>query len=231
MSQQINLFNPLFLTQKKYFSAVAMLQALGLLAVGVAAFYGYAISQRASVQSSAAETARAYAAGKDRFARLSAELSPDRAGREMEESMKTAAAELAARQALLSQLHSGVSGTSGGYAQFLKALARQSLNGVWLTSIQVDNDGQNLTIRGRATQAEILTAYIQRLGREQALKGRPFEKLEIARREMPGATPGATLGFVEFAMLSSHQDDSVLPAAAASAEPAPTPAAPAAKAN
>ena len=36
MSQQINLFNPIFLKQKKTFSAVNMLDALALLLVGVA---------------------------------------------------------------------------------------------------------------------------------------------------------------------------------------------------
>ena len=31
MSQQINLFNPIFMKQKKYFSVTTMLQALGLI--------------------------------------------------------------------------------------------------------------------------------------------------------------------------------------------------------
>ena len=42
MSQQINLYNPVFLKRKKTFSAVTMLDALALLLVGVAAFYAYA---------------------------------------------------------------------------------------------------------------------------------------------------------------------------------------------
>ncbi len=42
MSQQINLFNPLFLKRRKHFSAVTMAQALGVLIVGLAAFYGFA---------------------------------------------------------------------------------------------------------------------------------------------------------------------------------------------
>ena len=42
MSQQINLFNPVFLKQKKYFSVIAMGQALAMIAVGSALFYGYA---------------------------------------------------------------------------------------------------------------------------------------------------------------------------------------------
>ena len=42
MSQQINLFNPLFLEKKKYFSAVTMTQALGLIVLGMAGFYTFA---------------------------------------------------------------------------------------------------------------------------------------------------------------------------------------------
>ncbi len=49
MSQQINLFNPVFLTQKKYFSVLTMLQALGLIVLGSALFYGYALYQVAQM--------------------------------------------------------------------------------------------------------------------------------------------------------------------------------------
>ena len=45
MSQQINLFNPIFMKQRKYFSLLAMLQALGLIVAGALLFYGYAIDQ------------------------------------------------------------------------------------------------------------------------------------------------------------------------------------------
>jgi hypothetical protein len=45
MSQQINLYNPLFLRKQKYFSARTMLQSLGLIAVGLLALYLYALVQ------------------------------------------------------------------------------------------------------------------------------------------------------------------------------------------
>ena len=45
MSQQINLFNPIFLKQRKYFSLLAMLQALGLIVLGSLFLYGYALYQ------------------------------------------------------------------------------------------------------------------------------------------------------------------------------------------
>ncbi|HEY0491200.1 MAG TPA: MSHA biogenesis protein MshI, partial [Telluria sp.] len=41
MSQQINLFNPVFLKQRKVFSSVAMARALGVLLVGALAMVAY----------------------------------------------------------------------------------------------------------------------------------------------------------------------------------------------
>src|SRR5256885_16900476 len=41
LSQQINLYSPLVRKQKKGFSAVAILQAIGLVGLGVAGFYFY----------------------------------------------------------------------------------------------------------------------------------------------------------------------------------------------
>ena len=53
MSQQINLFNPLFLRKEKYFSARTMLQALGLIALGIAALYAYALFQTRGLERAA----------------------------------------------------------------------------------------------------------------------------------------------------------------------------------
>ena len=49
MSQQINLYNPLFLKQEKHFSARTMAQALGIIALALAALYGYAAAETMAV--------------------------------------------------------------------------------------------------------------------------------------------------------------------------------------
>src|SRR5712671_5028126 len=45
MSQQINLFNPVFLKQKKHFSARTMAQAFGMIAAAVSAVYALQLYQ------------------------------------------------------------------------------------------------------------------------------------------------------------------------------------------
>ena len=68
MTQQINLFNPVFLKQKKYFSLVPMLQALGLIVLGSALFYGYAAYQVKLLTKQSDDTAARYAAEQTRLA-------------------------------------------------------------------------------------------------------------------------------------------------------------------
>ena len=58
MSQQINLYNPIFRKQKKVFSSTTMLQALALIVIVVTVFY-YAIAMQTSVvEIRAAESGR-----------------------------------------------------------------------------------------------------------------------------------------------------------------------------
>src|ERR1035437_6243938 len=76
MSQQINLFNPIFLKQKKTFSAVNMLDALALLLVGVALFYAYASIETLNLDRQSVETARQYNQSKVRLGETSGRYAP-----------------------------------------------------------------------------------------------------------------------------------------------------------
>ena len=58
MSQQINLFNPLFLRKEKYFSVRTMLQSLGLIALGLAVLYAYALMQTRELERLAGDYGR-----------------------------------------------------------------------------------------------------------------------------------------------------------------------------
>ena len=88
MSQQINLFNPIFLKQKKYFSVVAMLQALALIALGSVVFYWYAANQVEQLARQSEETAKRYTTDQARLARYTAEYSPQKSGLMLSEELK-----------------------------------------------------------------------------------------------------------------------------------------------
>jgi type IV pilus assembly PilN-like protein len=181
VSQQINLFNPQFLRQKKYFSAATMTEALGLLVLGMAIFYGFAFWQDRSLARQTAESTGAYEQQKQLFAKVAAELSPEKREAQLDQELKRTEAAIAVRQGLLREIRAGLTGESAGYSEYLRAFARQTVQGLWLTGIQIAEGGAQLTMNGRALQADLVPVLIGRLKRETLLRGRPLEALTITR--------------------------------------------------
>ena len=199
MSQQINLFNPQFLEKKKYFSTVAMTQAIGLIVLGLAAFYGFAFWQDRSLARQTGESGRAYEQQKQQFAKVGAELSPEKRETQLDQDLKSIEAAIALRQSLLRELGTSGSPGSAGYSEYLRAFARQTVQGLWLTSIQIAEGGAQLTMSGRALQADLVPVLIGRLKQESVLRGRPLEALAITRGTA-GKDPARTV--VEFTVSS-----------------------------
>jgi hypothetical protein len=211
MSQQINLFNPIFLKQKKSFSALNMLEALGLLLFGVLVFYGYARFQTANLTQQAEETSRQYNQSTLRLAQTSARYAPKKMDPALEAEVNNLQALLSTRKAALNRLGLGAPGHEAGYAEYMRALARQSLAGLWLTGFKVAKGGAEIEISGRALQPELVPAYIRRLNGEQAMQGRAFESLSMTQGESalpvdaarPTVAP-ASYSYTEFRLGTSH---------------------------
>ena len=91
----------------------------------------------------------------------------------------------------------------------MRALARQSLAGLWLTSFKVGNGGADMEIVGRALQPELVPSYIHRLNQERAMHGRAFDSLSMTQ-QTGALTADATAGtpvsynYIEFRLGSSH---------------------------
>jgi hypothetical protein len=213
MSQQINLFNPIFLKQKKTFSAVNMLDALALLVVGVAVFYAYASIETLNLDRQSVETARQYYQSKARLADASARYAPKKIDASLEAQVNNLQAQLNARKATLRNLGIGLLTNDVSYAEYMRALARQSLGGLWLTGFRVGNGGAEMEITGRALQPELVPSYIHRLNQERAMHGRTFDSLSMTQREgaLPANASGpagapASYSYTEFRLGSSHAE-------------------------
>ena len=180
MSQQINLFTPQFLEQKRYFSAETMVQALGLLVLGILGFSGFVYWQDRDAVRQAAESARAYDLQKALLAKAAAELNPEKFETQLDQDLKTTEAAIALRRLLLSEIQSGT-GAPSAYSEYLRAFARQTVQGLWLTGIQITEGGGQLNVSGRALQADLVPVLIARLKQEAVLRGRPLDALAITR--------------------------------------------------
>ena len=217
MAQQINLFNPAFRRQRKHFSAITLLQALGLLLGGIVAFYGYTIHQTRALAQVAAETGKQLKAQAAQVATLTQEFSPQGRSRLLEEELARAGARLKQREEMLATLRTGGLGNTVGFARYLAAFARRPMGGVWLTGFTIGGDESELLLNGRVLYAELVPAYIRALNREDVMRGRRVTELRMTAREerdtagttAPGANPGATpaapaapLRYVEFNLIA-----------------------------
>jgi hypothetical protein len=180
MSQQINLYNPIFRKQKKVFAATTIVQAFALIVLVVAVFY-YAIALQTSVlEIRAAESGRQLKSELERLKAYGAGESPAERGKALAERRKKLEAALAANTQALAAFDSEA-GRAEGYSEVLRALARVSVDGVWLTRISFARGKGEVSIVGRATRPELVPTYLERLRSEQALRGRDFSRLEVMR--------------------------------------------------
>jgi len=186
MSQQINLFNPVFLKQKKYFSVETMLQALGLILLGSALFYGYAIFQVSQLSKQADDMSRRYAAEQSKLVNLTNDYSQQNTGQQLENELKQVEAQASAQITLLNLLKSGALGNTSGYSEYMRAFARQSINGLWLTAFDIVGDGAQMSLSGAVLNPQLVPAYIQRLGREKVMQGKTFSTLQIQQPKNDG---------------------------------------------
>jgi uncharacterized protein HemX len=117
VSQQVNLFNPVFLQQKKIFSARTMAQALGVLALGVAAMAAYGNARVAALQKQADAGAAQLQQRQARLATVTAEFAPRRQDPALEAEVKEAERQLGALREVSGVLQRGELGNTRGYAE------------------------------------------------------------------------------------------------------------------
>ena len=232
MSQQINLFNPIFLKQKKYFSAVAMVQALGLIALGAVCISAYSGYQSANVSKEEAGTFAQLTVVQAELNKVNAEYAPHPKNQTIENSVAKADLEVKSLQQVFNTLEKGDIGNTAGYSAYLSAFSRQIVDGLWLTGFSIIGAGNEMDLRGRALRPELVPFYIGRLKNETVMQGKTFSTLDIhvpqiaaGNNDHPASSPG-TAPYVEFDLRSSGIAKEKTTSDVVATYTAPAPAAP-----
>lgn len=212
MSQQINLFNPIFLKQKKYFSAVTMLQGLGLILLGCLLLIAYAEFQLSIRTHEAASSSALLLRTKAQLITITAQFAPHQSDPALDKQVKEAEADINAAQRVFDALQSGEFGNTKGYSSYFRGFSRQVVDGLWLTGISIYGAGHDINLSGRTVNPELVPAFLTRLRREQDMQGKSFSTLEMDT-PTPEAAPGVDIKaakprspFIEFKLQSSTED-------------------------
>ena len=205
MSQQINLYNPLFEKKEKPFSARTMSQALALIVVGVVTMHVYAAYQARSADRVAAQLRDQVATQREQIAKLVKAGAPTRS-KSLEAEIVRLEGEVKTRQTTLQALNTGELGNTAGFSEFLAAFGRQAMPGIWLTSITIADSGNELVVQGRALRADVMPAFLRALNNEPMMRGRRVTELKLsAKAPAPADKAAPSAGYVEFSLSAPLQ--------------------------
>jgi TolA-binding protein len=210
VSQQINLFNPILLKQKKHFSAVTMAQGLGLILIGAIVMSGFISYQLTLLSKEAAATGSRLVAAQAQLDVAKGQSAPRQKSKSLEDEIQQTEAEVKSLQQAFDTLQKGDFGNTKGYSEYMRAFSRQIIAGIWLTGFTLHGAGAGIGLQGRALQADLVPAYIGRLKREPVMQGKAFATLEMqtpqldqpAKDNLPPKRVAA--GYIEFSLQSAE---------------------------
>lgn len=180
MSLQINLYNPAFVPKREWLTpkSVALGTLASLLAVaGWGGWARYAETTRSAHLVAAQAAQKQAQEGLDALRRATAARAPSAA---LTADIAQRKQRLANGETVLSVLQGGSqTAGGGGFAGYLGGLARQHVNGLWLTRFSVTSGGAGMTVQGRALDQSLVASYVSRLKAEKAFSGIAFADLKV----------------------------------------------------
>lgn len=178
--QQINLYQEPFGHARDALAARNLALALVLLVLALAAVSGVQYLRLQGIEARAAAHEAERRAADERLAQVRERLEAARATGEADPAAALRA-ELAAKRRLLAYLDSGPIARRGGFSPYLEGLARRTVDGVWLSAIDIRAGGERLRLAGHALAAEQVPALMAALGEEETYSGQVFRMLAIDR--------------------------------------------------
>jgi hypothetical protein len=191
VSQQINLFNPAFQQQTMLFSATAMLVASSVLVLGLGAMGVFCELRVQRLQAESAAVAHQLEDAQRRLASVANEFRPRQKDPALAARLAEAEGQHAALQHVAEVIGRGELGDTQGYAEYFRALARQSADGLWLTGVSIGGAGREIGVQGRALDPAMVPGFLTRLRNEPVMQGKAVGSLQMGEAAASGAAPQA----------------------------------------
>ena len=173
MSQQINLYSPIFRKQTKIFSATTMVQGLALIALVIAVFYYYVAAQSSLLELRAAESGQQLKSELERLKVYGARESPAERLKLLAERKKVLEETLASQSQALDCAQGRLLRAQRRLFRHPARAARASRStGSGSRGSTSPTGSGELSLSGRAMRAELVPAYLERLRADQALCAR-----------------------------------------------------------
>jgi Tfp pilus assembly protein PilN len=180
MAQQINLYSPILMAPRRYFSAQTMAQALGLYALMLILLCGAAVIGSALLRRELAVTTQSQAAERDRLTQTLAVRAPQAAtGPALEQELTQLQQALAQQRRQVDELSRGRIIEGRSHAAMLKLVAQTVPAPVWLTELRLLEGRLELT--GMTLQPEALRPWLGELAGHPLTAGQRLAAVKVER--------------------------------------------------
>jgi len=179
MRQQVNLLAPMYRKQRALFSSRVSVGICLLVGVALALIYVVTVWRGAIVATELTRLTATRDTATRRVNELAAQLQ-GRADPEIEAEVKTLTQERDRKaQALAALSLREAGGGSTGFSPQFIGLARQRMNGLWLTKIELS--GAQMSLQGVTLAEELIPRYLRKLGGEGVFAGTSFQQAKLER--------------------------------------------------
>lgn len=181
--QQVNFYRDELKTQSLTYSAAMLLQlSLFLIIVfsAIAGFQTYQQQQQHLVLTVKQQQQKKMMAN---LQKLQAEFSKRQRDTTLSQRITNKTKELVNKKKVLGILSQDEFGNTIGFVEHISGLARQRIDGLWLTQIRIASGGTDVALHGITSKPALLPKYLQRLSKEKAFTGTEFKSLLMARQE------------------------------------------------
>jgi Tfp pilus assembly protein PilN len=209
VTQQVNLYRSQFRKQEQKFSARAMLQAAAVVVAGIVLFYGLLVWQGSSLRRESAQLERQHAALTKQIEEVGKKAKPREKSQMLQQEVTRLERELAALAGIEGVLSRGMFTNTRGYSEYLTALARQHVAGLWLTGFDIAGAGERMRLQGRTVDAALVPRYVQRLSAEQTLAGAEFQVFQMTRPDKDKEKNAAP--YIEFMIRTAAAQEAARP--------------------
>jgi hypothetical protein len=192
MNQQINLYQVKFRPQARIFPASFMLQLIGVLSLAMLLAYLFASQRVTGVEQQLDVVARQEAVAIERLQDIGPLINAVTGEINWAEQLDDSLQMLAERQAMLNLMQGSTLGDTQGFSRHMRALARQNIEGVWLTHIALSALGDQTRLEGRAMRPESIPLYVQDLTAQAPFAEQRFHRFQI---DSPEDDEGGPLHF------------------------------------
>lgn len=181
--QQVNLYQDELKKQKLNYSALMLAQLSVILIVAFSMFAGFRYFQLQQHQTSLVEQQQKQKMVMANLQKIQAEFSLRKKDAALSKRLTERTKELANKQKVLGILSGDEFGNTTGFIEHISGLARQRIDGLWLTQIRIAGGGTDVTLQGSTSKSSLLPKYLQRLSAEKVFTGTEFESLVMTRQE------------------------------------------------